>query len=209
MNNGSGQKQAAGRGPAGKLSRVRFQKAAEACEKAVLTDAARKLLTPEISVDDFLQALMGSGLLTDAVALLAHALPAREAVWWACLAARALIDTQTPVEIQVTLESAENWVYMPTDENRRAAMDRARQTKFDHPACWAATGAFWSGGSMVPANLPAVPPAEHLTGLAVCGAVQLSVLSRELERAPERFQVLLQRGIDIGNGGNGRLRGVG
>jgi hypothetical protein len=209
LNTGSDHRDGVGQGRPGKLPRAKFQLAAEACTKATLTEPARTLLNPGAAVGEFLQLLMSRELMTDAVALLAHALPSREAVWWACLAARAVVDRHTSNEVQTALEAAEAWVYTPTEENRRAAMERARLTQFDHPAVWAAVGAFWSGGSMVAPDLPAVPPAEHLTGLAVCGAVQLSVLCREPERAGERFAVLLKQGIDIANGGNGRARSTG
>ena len=187
----------------GPLTKIKIT-AAEVAGRAKLTDAARALLSPEAAVGEYLALLVDQELFIDSVTLLAHALPKREAVWWACLAARNLIDADTLPEIQAVLESAEIWVRKPGDDTRRAAMEHAQKTQFDHPAVWAAVGAFWSGGSMVAPELPAVPPAEHLTGLAVSGAVQLSVLSREPQLAPEKFRVLIDQAIDIANGGNGR-----
>jgi hypothetical protein len=174
-----------------------------------MSEAARTLLSPETTVPQFFDLLTSRELLSDAVSMLAHAMPKREAVWWACLAARTALDTQTPPAAQVALESAEAWVYTPSDANRRACMDRAKETAFDHAAVWAAVGAFWSGGSMVAPELPAVAPADHLTGIAVCGAVQLAVLGQEPERAPEKFRVLLEQAVDIANGGTGRLKRTG
>ncbi len=190
--------------PFGALSKIKASTATEVCELAGLSNAGCALLTPELGFGEFLAVLMEQELLIDAVAIMAHALPKREAVWWACLAARAVVDDETPEEIQSTLESAEAWVYKSTDEMRRAAMAQAHKTQFDHAAVWAAVGAFWSGGSMVAPELPAVPPAEHLTGLAVSGAVKLSVLAREPEKAPEKFRALLAQAIDIAKGGSGR-----
>jgi hypothetical protein len=178
--------------------------ASDAGARAKLSDAAKALLSPDATVAELLGVLIERELLNDAVALLAHALPKREAVWWACLAARSIVDPKTLPEVLAALEAAEAWVYRPQDETRRAAMECAQRTQFDHAGVWAAVGAFWSGGSMVAPDLPAVAPAEHLTGLAVAGAVQLSATCREPERAPAKLQALLQQGLDIADGGNGR-----
>jgi hypothetical protein len=198
-------KRASGAPPGGAMPKVKAATAAEACQSAALGDEARALLTPQANVVDFLTLLTDHELFSDAVTLMAHALPKREAVWWACLAARTLIDEQTLPEVVAALEGAEAWVFKPSDETRRAAMERAHKTQFDHPAVWAAVGAFWSGGSMVAPELPEVPPAEHLTGLAVSGAVRLAAVSRNPESAPEKYRALLAQALDIANGGNGQV----
>jgi hypothetical protein len=189
----------------GPLAKVKVT-AVEAAKEAALSPEAKALLQPQASVSEFLSALMAAGQLRDAVAVMAQALPKREAVWWACLAARTLVDAETPPPVVAALETAEAWVYQPTEELRSTAMERAQATGFDHPGVWAAVGAFWSGGSMAPASAPAVPPAEHFTGLAVGGAVNLSAVMRQPEHAPEKLQNFLRQAIDIANGGSGRSK---
>lgn len=189
----------------GSLTKVKLS-AAEAAKTLTLTPEAAALLKPQESVADFLSALLAAELMNDAVGVMAQALPKREAVWWACLATRTLVDAQTPPAVVAAIEAAEAWVYKPSDETRRTAMDRAQATKFDHPGVWAAVGAFWSGGSMAPPNLPAVPPAEHLTGVAVAGAVNLSAVMRQPEHAKDKLGAFLAQAIDIANGGTGRQR---
>jgi hypothetical protein len=191
--------------PIGSLTKVTLS-AAEAAQSIKLTPEAVALLKPHASVADFLSALMAAELMTDAVAVMSRALPKREAVWWACLATRTMVDAQTPPAVVAAIDAAEAWVYRPSDETRRAAMDRAQATKFDHPGVWAAVGAFWSGGSMAPPNLPAVPPAEHLTGVAVAGAVNLSAVMRQPQFAKDKLKGFLGQAIDIANGGTGRQR---
>jgi hypothetical protein len=191
--------------PIGSLTKVTLS-AAEAAQSITLTPEAVALLKPHASVADFLSALMAAELMTDAVAVMSRALPKREAVWWACLASRTMVDAQTPPAVVAAIDAAEAWVYRPSDETRRAAMDRAQATKFDHPGVWAAVGAFWSGGSMAPPNLPAVPPAEHLTGVAVAGAVNLSAVMRQPQFAKDKLKGFLGQAIDIANGGTGRQR---
>ncbi|HYM02589.1 MAG TPA: hypothetical protein VET85_06555 [Stellaceae bacterium] len=192
----------------GGLTKIKVQTAEEGCRAAKLTDPARALLTPKATVAEFLAALIEAGCLRDGVALMAYSMPKREAVWWACLAAHSAVTESTSAAIKAALEAAEAWVYQPSEEKRRAAMARAQAAGFDHPAVWAAVGAFWSGGSMAPADAPIVPPPEHLTGLAVDGAVGLAAGAGEPAQVPVRLRRYLDQAIDIANGGSGRVGGV-
>jgi Family of unknown function (DUF6931) len=70
---------------------------------------------------------------------------------------------------------------------------------------WAAVAAFWSGGSMAPPDLPAVPPAPHLTGVAVAGAVSLAAVRSDPSLADDKRRRYIEIALDIANGGNGRL----
>lgn len=187
----------------GTLHKIKIATAAEAADRAALGDKAAGLLTPELALRDYLDRLLAADLLEDAVKLMAHALPKREAVWWACLAARPLVDDATPA-VRAALEAAEAWVYRPSEETRRAAMDKAAASGFRHPAAWAAMGAFWSGGSMAPPDLPAVPPAEHFTALAVAGALGLAAVMKEPAQAQAKRRLFIDQAIDIANGGSGR-----
>jgi hypothetical protein len=58
---------------------------------------------------------------------------------------------------------------------------------------------------MAPEGQPVVPPAEHLTGVAVSGAVLLAAVRRHPERAEARFLRFLDSARDIAAGGAGRL----
>jgi hypothetical protein len=151
-------------------------------------------------------ALVAAGFRTEAARLAAHALPKREAVWWACMCARAVPDPALAAPDIAALAAAEHWVRKPTDEAlRRAAMEAAQRTGFRTPEAWAAVGAFWSGGSMAPEGQPVVPPAEHLTGVAIAGAVVLAAVRNRAERAPARFERFLAAARDIAAGGAGRI----
>lgn len=191
------------------MSEIPFKKisavtAAEVCRDIQLEPAALERLTPAATPADFLQALTQQGLHAEAVKFLARALPKREAAWWACLCARHALDGSPLPALLKALEAAERWVYEPTEDHRRAAHAAAQETDFSHPASWAAMAAFWSGGSMAPPNVPAVPAADHLTGKATAGAVILAAVQTEPEKAQEKFLLFLRQGVDIACGGNGR-----
>jgi hypothetical protein len=132
--------------------------------------------TPALAgCDDSVEALdrlEQAGLLIEATRLVAHALPAREAVWWACACSRHTAPSGVNPAVETKLrDAAEEWVRRPTDEHRRAAMKQAETAGFGSPEAWAAVAAFWSGDSMAPPEAPKVPPQPHFTGLAVAGAV--------------------------------------
>ena len=147
-----------------------------------------------------------AGLLIEATRLIAHALPAREAVWWACACSRhtAACGAEPAAEAKVR-EAAEEWVRKPTDEHRRAAMKEAEAAGFSSPEAWAAVGAFWSGDSMAPPEAPKVPPQPHFPGLAVAGSVALAATRGPATRREARLRRFLVSARDIASGGAGRL----
>lgn len=150
--------------------------------------------------------LVAKGFRNEAVRLTAHALPRREAVWWACMCAAAVPDPALSPADEAARTAAEAWVRQPADEPlRRAAWDAALRTEFSSPEAWAAVGAFWSGGSMAPEGQPVVPPAEHLTGLAVSGAVVMAAVRGHPERAEARLDRFIAAARDIAGGGAGRI----
>jgi hypothetical protein len=109
-----------------------------------------------------------------------------------------------PPEVAAALQAAEAWVFQPTEENRRAAMQKAEIAGFNTPSAWSAVAVFWSGGSMAPPEAPPVPPAERLLATAVTSAVILAAVSAEPQFADRKYRRFLEAGIDIARGGSGR-----
>src|SRR5690606_3794420 len=128
----------------GLLKKITAQSAAEIAAQFALGDVAKTLLTPTLSPGDFLEALIREAQWPDAVRCVAHALPPRAAVWWACTCARFTLAVDLPPDAVAALQAAEAWVFQPTEENRRAAMQRAEAAGFDTPAAWSAVSVFWS-----------------------------------------------------------------
>lgn len=171
-----------------------------------LDEEGRSALAGCKSAVEALDRLEQAGLLVEATRLIAHALPAREAVWWACACSRhtAASGSDPSLEAKVR-EAAEEWVRRQTDEHRRAAMKEAETAGFDSPEAWAAVGAFWSGDSMAPLDAPKVPPQPHFTGLAVAGSVALAAARGPAVRRDDRLVRFLASAKDIAAGGAGRL----
>jgi hypothetical protein len=170
-----------------------------------LDEAAVAAVAGCTQVSEALERLESSGHLLEATRLMAHALPKREAVWWACMCALHTAPADLPAQDRVAREAAENWVRHQTDKVRRVAWDRAQESGCSTPEAWTAVAAFWSGDSMSPEGQPAVPPAPHLTGTAAAGAVALAAVRGDPTRRDARYRRFLESGRNIAAGGPGRL----
>ncbi len=171
-----------------------------------LPPEAAKLLDGAKTAAEGVERLAAKGLNSEAVHLTAHALPKREAVWWACMCAQAVPDKAMPAVDTAARTAAEAWVRQPADDGlRRAAWDAAQATAFQSPEALAAAAAFFSGSSLSPAGQPEVPPADELTGRAVGGAVLLASVRGKPERATARLGRFLAAARDIAAGGAGRI----
>lgn len=157
------------------------------------------------NVGDALERLEGTGFLLEATRLVAHALPRREAVWWACMCATHTAPADLPEADRKARETAEHWVRQQTDKLRREAMAHAEASGFGTPEAWAAVAAFWCGDSMAPEGQPAVPPAPHLAGTAAAGGIALASVRGDPRRQANRLKRFLESGRNIAAGGPGRL----
>lgn len=187
------------------MKKISAKTALSVCHDIEISQEAKQYLTNELTPAEFIELLVNKQLYADSIRFLARALPKREAIWWACLATRSFLNSQTTPAQQEALLAAETWVYQPTEENRRKTNLAAQASNFDNPAAWAAMAAFWSGGSMAPESAPEVPAAENLTAKAVAGAVLLAVVQNELERLTEKYRFFIQQAVLIASGGNGEV----
>ncbi len=195
----------------GPLTKIAAPTAAEVCALFEASPEARALLRPDLRPAAFLAELLATGLHSDAVRFLAFGLPKRQGAWWACLAARdALAAPGAPPpapDLVACVEAAEKWVFKPTEELRQSTLVLAQKIGFDSAAAYAGLAVHWSGGSLVPPDLPPVPPDDRLTPTAVAAAVLLAVTVGPPQALKERTLALLERAIHIANGGNGRPHG--
>ncbi|GAB4273790.1 MAG: hypothetical protein Kow0065_22440 [Methylomicrobium sp.] len=186
------------------LIKIKQPTASVICQAIELDEEAKLLLRDDTLPADYLKQLIERELYPDAVRFLAAALPKREATWWACLSARKACGEQlSPVDAQA-IQSAEAWVYKPTEENCKSTYPAAEATLFKTAAGWAAMAAFWSGGNMSPVEGAVVPPADDLTCQAVIGAVMLAAVQNGPERVKDNYRLFIRQGVDIAGGGDGR-----
>lgn len=173
----------------------------------LLAQANARLETPVAApasapVEAVLAELAGKDALVDMLRLLSVALPARERVWWSCLAARDLIGPGA--EPTPPLKAAEAWVYRPTEENRAAAQASLALAAVDDDTVHCATGVLYCDGTLGPGALahhPAPPGAGELCAFAM----NVIALGRRGGDVAGFGQVLIDRALDIARGGSGRI----
>jgi hypothetical protein len=178
---------------------------AEVLGRCDLPPEALRVVGDFEEIGGVIRVLTETGFALEATRVFAHALPRREAVWWACMCAQHTAPEALPALDLAARQAAELWVRTQADEPRRLAMEKARAAGMQGPDAWAGVAAFWSGPSIMPPGSPAVPPPPHLTGVAVAGAVALSSVRLTPKRRGERLERFLQAAWDIAAGGSGRL----
>ena len=129
--------------------------------------------------------LASRGEVSAAVRLVAAAMPPHNAVGWACRCIRSQcvlseLDEQA-------LAAADRWAVDPTETHRRETQAIAERLDYGTAAAWAAMAAFWSGGSLTPAEAPPVPPPDDLLPQAIVAALSLAFQPTAAERCPERL----------------------
>jgi hypothetical protein len=133
---------------------------------------------------------------TQAIALLAHALPTREAVWWAWSCARDTCGEDPPPEIGASVAATGHWIKDPTDENRRAAYAAAQEADMGTAVGCAGAAAFFAGDTLGPADQAPVPPEEYMAAKAIFGSLLLAA-SVEPDAMLQRLAEFLDRGLEI------------
>jgi hypothetical protein len=157
---------------------------------AELPEDARRLADPTAEPRVAIDTLANAGRPADAVRLLAHLLPTREAVLWAWSCAK---RSASPAHTD-SLAATERWIGRPTDENRRAAMSAAENAQLGTAAGAAGLAAFLSGDSLAPAGAPPVPPPDFLAAKAVTASILLSAVA---DPAPAKYRESLVRGLEL------------
>jgi hypothetical protein len=201
------------------LIKLKQVSAAELVAQVRIGDPARAVLRtqPDMSATLYFQLLCRINLLIDAIKFLAIALPAREAVWWACICVRQTLPADAAAPLKAAVQAAEAWVYRPDEERRKEALGAAKAADRSSAGA-AAQAAAATGGTKPPQAQPQpaaapeakeAPPEEDASIPArvatnVAAAVILAALQYEPQRAEERYNQFLTAGIDIANGGNGR-----
>lgn len=174
----------------------------------LLAVADEQLSTPldlpaSATVGEVLPVLIEAEAYADAFQLLAAALPIREGVWWACLAARDMLPDAK--NLPPALTASEAWVFDPSPKNREAVQAALEASDPSDVTRDCASAVAMHDGT--------VGPGEYLSAVAApVGASQMFVLSMCVKafvdyagNAPEYFTVLIDRALDIARGGNGRI----
>jgi len=173
----------------GPLIKVNAATAAEVCQRYEPQREARALLTEGMEPFQFLGALAEKKLYVAAIDFLAHALPAREGIWWGCLCLQhACGDTLTPQEKSACI-AAVRWISQPTEENRAAAKAPAEAVGMSSPV-----------GPLAMAAHGGIPPGPFGPAKAVAMAVKLAALKAPPTAIIETQRSYLRLGVSVAAG---------
>lgn len=153
-------------------------------------------------VEVVLRELDQKGALVDILRLLSVALPARERVWWACLAARDLLPPGA--KVPAPLAASEAWVFKPTEENRAVAHHALQHASMKDETKHCAMAVQFHDGTLGPGDLAqhAAPPGGAEVSAFAMNIVAIAKSGKSLEVAAG---VMIERALDIARGGSGRI----
>ena len=137
------------------------QSATEICAGFNVGAQAERLLEDDMSAGKFVDALVEKNKFSDAIDFMAHALPAREGIWWGCLCMRhALGDNLTPPDREAAT-AAVHWVIDPNEQTQAAARASA-----------AACGTMSIAGALAIAAGEASAPAQSIARAVKIAAIK-------------------------------------
>jgi hypothetical protein len=182
--------------PAGKKEPT----ATEIAEHLQLGDEACAVAATVKTGPQLIGALAAKEMFAKAVRVQAHLLPKRLSVWWGVHCVSATCGDALSNSDADAKDAALEWVRDSSEKNRRTCEAAANQTKFDGPGSWLAMAAFWSGGSLMPADMNTVEPDEKLTGQAVTSSLMIAAVSGDPTKAKDRYRKFLAAAPDIASG---------
>lgn len=142
-----------------------------------------------------------SGL--DLLSLMSAILPARERVWWSCLAARDIVGPGPEKETRA-LRASEAWVFKPSKENREEAIASLEHATSKDVTAHCATGVLYCDDTLglgEMAKYPAPPGAGAISAFAM----NLESLVAHKDNWDEHLNMLVERALDIARGGSGKI----
>lgn len=177
--------------------------------KRLLALANAKLSTPltapaSATVETVLEELDKAGAHVDIIRLLAIALPARERVWWGCLAAEDVVGP-APDAAPRPLALARQWVFKPSDETREQARLSVETADFDDQTTLCAVAVAMCDGKLGPGDLAKFEGPPGGAASAIFGMNMISLGHAAPDATQAHVTLLIDRALDIARGGNGRL----
>ena len=137
----------------------------------------------------------------DLLRLLSIALPPRERVWWACLAARDIVGPGIENET-ASLKASEAWVFRPGDEARENAIASTEHADNDDVTVHCAMAVMYCDGTSGTGDMAQIPAPPGGSSIAAF-AMNVEAIATRTDDFEAYIQGLIDRAIDIGRGGNG------
>ncbi len=190
-----------------KLTKIPTEPAAKLLAQGNIKLDTRLEAPASAPVEAVLTELDAKNANVDLLRLLSIALPPRERVWWACLAARDIVGTGVENETP-SLQAAEAWVFRPSDENREAAIDSMEHADGDDVTVNCAMAVMYCDGMLGTGDMAQTPAPPGASSIAAF-AMNVEAISTRSEDFDTYIQEVIDRAVDIGRGGNGKRKELG
>jgi len=182
------------------LVKIEARTAAEVCTRFLLNDQAGSLLANGMAPAPFLDALLSNKQYIAGIDFLAHALPAREAIWWGCLCFQHACGSAMSAPDRAAVTAAIQWLIQPGDPSRNAARTQAEAAGPASVAGALAMAAFQTGpGSATPGGPPVAPP-PFGSAKCVANAVKIACSKSDPSRIIETQKAFVELGIGVAEG---------
>ena len=182
------------------LVKVKSAMAAEICANFNLDEKAKPLLREGMGPREFMDALVANKQFIPGIDFVAHALPAREAIWWGCLCLQhACGSSLTPAE-KAAARAAVQWVMAPSEENRAAAKAPTDAAGPASPAGSLANAVFQTGGNIAPPKAPPIAPGPFAPAKSVSAAVKIASAKADPAKIKETQRLFFELGIGVAEG---------
>jgi len=185
--------------------KIKQQSIEQTCKYADLEKTSQTLLTPDQSISQLINKFIERSAFKDVISVIAHALPPREAVYWACLCVRDVLDQNTMSEDLRAIKAAEQWVIKQSESDRMLNHQIAEDLDYTTASAWVSNAVFWSGGNISTDKNAKVEPPEGIFGKAISGAINLASATEDGKKTEQIKKQFIKRGINIAQGGKGDI----
>jgi len=182
------------------LVKVRAGTVDEICANFYLPKEARRELRRGMNPREFLNTLLANHEYVAGIDFVAHALPARETIWWGCLCLQYAFGEKLSDKDRAACRAAVQWIRQPDEDHRKAAKMPADIAGPQSVAGKLATAVVLTGGSQAPPNLPVKPPSPYAPSKAVASSVKLASLQGDNAKLSFRQQSFVELGIGVAEG---------
>ncbi len=168
-----------------------------------LGDLARELAHSDPQPNSYLKLLLREGLVRDARHFLAHALPRRRALWWACLCASDVLSlAEKQEDLSSSVKVVAEFVRWPGESRRRRAETIFRRQRSNTLAAQLAGAAFYSTGSIAPPEAHTHPAPPSVLGKFVSVSVYLAATRKNIRQYVHHMREYIHLGEQIALGQN-------
>jgi hypothetical protein len=181
--------------------KVKAATAAEICTRFDLDKEARPFLQNETGTREFAEALAANKQCIAGIDFIAHALPAREAVWWGCLCLQHTCSSGLCSQEKAACKAAVEWVLQPDESNCAAAQALAEALGPNSLAVGLAAAASKTPeGNLVAGSAPPNLPGPFAIAKAVARVVKIASTKVEPIKIVGTQQLFIELGIAVAEG---------